>query len=163
MISVLQPLSPSLGARKRASARGAPSVVFAPMAKHFPSGNIEMQAHSLTEDQEHRMNTSYQHLAVAELEPGMVLSDEIVDGQGQTLLTAGAVLTERSIEQLCQRGIDAVAVLCVAPPRPVDAARTQERIDHLFRKNDPDDAEDWATGILRRYVTDYRLQREIDQ
>lgn len=109
------------------------------------------------------MNMSYQHLAVSDLKPGMVLSDEIVDGQGQTLLTGGAVLTERSIEQLRERGIDAVAVVCAASAPEIDATRTQARIDHLFRKNDPDDGEDWATGILRRYVTDYRLQREIDQ
>ena len=32
-----------------------------------------------------------------------------------------------------------------------------ERIAHLFRKNDPDSNDDWATVLLRRFVTDFRL------
>jgi hypothetical protein len=31
----------------------------------------------------------------------------------------------------------------------------------VFRQHDRDDLGDWATGILRRYVEDYRLQREV--
>jgi hypothetical protein len=37
----------------------------------------------------------------------------------------------------------------------------QARLDYLFRANDREDHADWATGILRRYVEDYRLQREV--
>jgi hypothetical protein len=37
----------------------------------------------------------------------------------------------------------------------------QARLDQLFRKNDRDDSADWATGILRRYIEDYRLGREV--
>lgn len=107
------------------------------------------------------MNPAYQHLPVAELRPGMVLSDEILDAQGQVLLPTGAVLSERSIAQLIQRGVDAVAVLCAAPPPLRDPGETVARIEHLFRKNDPDNADDEATGVLRRYITDYRLGREI--
>ena len=32
-----------------------------------------------------------------------------------------------------------------------------ERIERVFRKNDPDSDSDWATALLRRFVTDYRL------
>jgi hypothetical protein len=35
------------------------------------------------------------------------------------------------------------------------------RLDHLFRNNDRDNENDWATGILRRYVEDLRLEREV--
>jgi hypothetical protein len=37
----------------------------------------------------------------------------------------------------------------------------QERLDQVFRRHDRDNLGDWATGILRRYVEDYRLQREF--
>ena len=48
-----------------------------------------------------------------------------------------------------------------AQDRP-DASTIERRLAKLFRKNDPDNHDDWATGILRRYMTDYRLEREID-
>lgn len=110
------------------------------------------------------MNPAYQHLAVSALDAGMVLSDEIVDDNGHILLAKHAILTDRMISQLVARGIDTVAVLCpaTASAPAVDTEQALARIGHLFRKNDPDDADDFATGILRRYVSDYRLGREID-
>lgn len=109
------------------------------------------------------MNAAYQHLAVSELEPGMVLSDEILDDRGQVLLAKHTALTDRMVAQLAARGIATVPVLCPAPPPVVDAGEVLARINYLFRKNDPDDADDFATGVLRRYITDYRLGREIEQ
>ena len=44
-----------------------------------------------------------------------------------------------------------------------DKAAVEQRLAHLFRKNDIDNQNDWATGILRRYVEDYRLQRGIEE
>ncbi len=108
------------------------------------------------------MNPAYQHLAVSELEPGMVLSDEILDDHGHVLLAKHTALTERMISQLVARGIATAPVLLPAAPPAVDAEQTLARINHLFRKNDPDDAEDFATGVLRRYIADYRLGREIE-
>jgi len=49
-----------------------------------------------------------------------------------------------------------------APQAPVDAQTMQEQLDRLFRANARDDQADWATGMLRRYVEDYRLQRQVD-
>jgi hypothetical protein len=93
----------------------------------------------------------------------MVLSDDILDDQGQVLLPKDTVLTERMIGLLPAHGIEMVAVCLTGGASPADQAQIQARIDHLFRKNDPDDAGDFATGILRRYVLDYRLNREIEQ
>lgn len=110
------------------------------------------------------MNPAYQHLALAAVKPGMVLSDELLDKQGQVLLPKGAVLTERTIALLPSHDIDMGAVVCdAAPAAPIDSAAVSARIDHVFRKNDPDNADDWATGILRRYIADFRLDREIEQ
>ncbi len=112
------------------------------------------------------MSAAYQHLALTEVRPGMILSDELLDQHGQVLLPKGAVLTAKTIALLPSHGIDMLAVLCNAAdaatrPRP-DASTVERRLDKLFRKNDPDNHDDWATGILRRYMLDYRLEREIE-
>lgn len=112
------------------------------------------------------MSAAYQHLAVAEIRPGMILSDELLDEQGHVLLPRGAVLTAATIALMPRHGIESVAVLTPggAPEEPVaDPAAVQQRLAYLFRKNDIDNQNDWATGILRRYVEDYRMQRGIEE
>lgn len=111
------------------------------------------------------MTAAYQHLALADVTPGMVLSDELLDRQGQVLLPKGAVLTAKTIALLPGHGIEALAVLRAAADieesGAPDTSAVEKRLAVLFRKNDIDDQDDWATGILRRYVEDYRLEREI--
>jgi hypothetical protein len=110
------------------------------------------------------MSAAYQHLALAQVKPGMILSDVLLDKQGQVLLPQGFVLTAKMIALLPGHGIDVLAVLRSddAPPQvEIDTAAVEARLDYLFRKNDIDNNDDWATGILRRYVSDYRLDREI--
>src|SRR5690349_15776968 len=113
------------------------------------------------------MSAAYQHLTLAEVKPGMILSDELLDQQGQVLLPKGAVLSARMIALLPGHGIDALAVLrapgdAEIAPAP-DQSVIERRLARLFRKNEADNQDDWATGILRRYVEDYRLGREIEQ
>ncbi len=109
------------------------------------------------------MSAAYQHLALAEVKPGMILSDELLDQQGQVLLPKGAVLTANTIALLPGHGIDMLAVLRPGAERgsvpAPDPSMIKRRIDQLFRKNDLDNHDDWATGILRRYMLDYRLGR----
>jgi hypothetical protein len=116
-------------------------------------------------DREAGMSAAYQHLALSQVKPGMILSDELLDQQGQVLLPKGAVLTANTIALLPGHGIDMLAVL-----RPQDASAAAEAPDHaalearlakLFRKQEPRD-EDWATAMLRCYVSDYRLGRELE-
>ena len=112
------------------------------------------------------MSAAYQHLALTEVKPGMILSDELLDRQGQVLLPKGAVLTANTIALLPGHGIDMLAVL-----RSDDGAALEPQIDHdaierrlarLFRKNDPENGDDVASATLRRYILNYRLEREID-
>jgi hypothetical protein len=113
---------------------------------------------------EDSMSSAYQHLAVTHVRPGMVLSDVLLDRQGQVLLPQGAILTAPIIALLPRHGVEVLAVLrsdaASAVPAP-DHAAPQARLARLFRNSDnaPDDG--WATGILQRYVEDYRLGREI--
>ncbi len=112
------------------------------------------------------MSVPYQHHALAELRPGMILFDELLDGQGHILLPHGTVLSAATIAQLSRHGIESVTVQVAAgavAESEADQAAIALRLAHLFRKNDIDDQNDWATGILRRYVEDYRLQRGVEE
>lgn len=106
------------------------------------------------------MTGTYHQLALADVRPGMVLSDVLLDLQGQVLLPQGAVLTEAMLALMPRHGIEMLPVLAVAAsPEQLQAEHDyhQARIDHLFRKTDPDAGNDWASSLLRRFVTDFRL------
>ena len=104
------------------------------------------------------MSAPYEHLALADLTVGMVLSDDILDAQGQVLLPQGARLNAATMALLPAHGIEMVAVLREGTPEPVqDDAAIMARLDHIFRNTDISEADDAATGLLRMYITDYRL------
>ena len=107
------------------------------------------------------MSDSYELLPLAHLYPGMLLADALLDAQGNLLLAEGAVLSEASILSLSRHGVGAAPIRRATPPSRPDPAAVQGRLDHLFRHNARDDHADWATGLLRRYVEDYRLGREV--
>lgn len=116
------------------------------------------------------MTAAYQHLALTEVEPGMILSDDILDRQGQVLLPKGAVLTAQTIALLPSHGIGMLAVLRNAgnagndgQQSGPDKARVEARLARLFRKNPGDAETDPATALLRRCMTAYRLGRESAQ
>jgi hypothetical protein len=106
------------------------------------------------------MSSGYTLTALAAVQPGTILSDELLDRQGHVLLPQGAVLTDAVIASLARHGIAMVPVLS-AGAQASDPEQVQTRLDHLFRKNGRDDDQDWATGLLRRYVEDYRHGREV--
>lgn len=107
------------------------------------------------------MSEAYQLVALGQTAPGMVLSHELLDRNGLVLLAKGAVLSEATIASLARHGIEAVPVARAEAMPEADPAALQARLDHVFRNNDRDDHDDWATGLLRRYVEDYRLQRGV--
>jgi hypothetical protein len=108
------------------------------------------------------MNGAYQLTPLAEALPGMVLGDVLRDEKGNVLLAQGVVLTEGMLASLGRHGVELLPILGASPAAPpIDPVRVQERLDQVFRRHDRDNLGDWATGILRRYVEDYRLQREI--
>jgi hypothetical protein len=111
------------------------------------------------------MNATYQLIPLADARSGMVLADVVRDERGNILLSQGMVLTDALLAALARHDIDAVAILAAEQDRqaPVDAEAVQARLDHLFRNNERDDHQDWATGILRRYIEDYRLQHDLER
>lgn len=108
------------------------------------------------------MSTGYKLTALATARPGMMLSDVLLDRQGQMLLPQGTVLTESVLASLARHGVDMLPIVATeADAAPADAGHVQARLDHLFRNHERDDNDDWATGLLRRYVEDYRHEREV--
>jgi len=106
------------------------------------------------------MTANYQHLALALVQPGMTLSDELLDVQGHVLLPQGTVLTEAMLALMPRHGIAVLPIVKDEVTPEMVAATLQHhdvRLAHLFRKNDPDSDSDWATATLRRFVTDFRL------
>ena len=110
------------------------------------------------------MGPAYQHLALSAVKPGMILSDVLLDKQGQVLLPKGAVLTSRTIALLPSHGIDSLAVLADDDSQeaqaPRDPALVEQRLARLFRKNNPGEDLDWASAELHRLVRAFRLGRE---
>ncbi len=107
------------------------------------------------------MSDDHAMVPVPQVTPGMVLSDELLDNQGLVLLAKGAVLSEATIASLQRHHIEAVPVARVEAHRAPDEAEVVARLDHLFRKHDLEGDEDWAGKLLRRYVEDYRLERQV--
>ena len=105
------------------------------------------------------MTGTYHQLALAEVRAGMVLSDLLLDVQGQVLLPQGTVLTEAMLALMPRHGIEMLPVEGgAASPEEQQASRHhhEARIAHLFRKTDPDAGDDWATTMLQRFVRDFR-------
>jgi hypothetical protein len=108
------------------------------------------------------MSSAYKLTELGRARPGMVLATDLLDRQGQMLLPQGAVLTETALASLARHGVDMLPIVqAEAPASVIDAGAVQARLDHLFRKNDAGSADDWATSNLRRYIEDYRLEREV--
>ncbi len=97
-----------------------------------------------------------QEIALAEASPGMVLSDDLLDAQGQVLLPAGATLTEAVIASLTRRGVDSLPIQGeeIEDENPALQEQHAERLAQVFRKHSSDDM---ATEILRQFVYQFRL------
>lgn len=91
--------------------------------------------------------------------PGAVLAEDVVDGAGSVLLPGGSILSDTSLAGLHRRGI---AQLCLSVPVSLDeaemaaaVARTESRLDHLFR----DAGESEAASDMKLRLLSYRRSR----
>jgi hypothetical protein len=110
------------------------------------------------------MNGAYQLTPLLDASPGMVLGDVLRDEQGHVLLAQGVVLTEAMLASLARHGVELLPILAAGRAEPpIDPGQVQERLDRVFRKHERGNHADWATGILRQYVEDFRLNREVQR
>lgn len=92
------------------------------------------------------------HDAVA----GMVLSQAVVDGNGNTLLPEAAVLTESMLKSLERRGVETLHVVdneISKADKEAERERVQQRLARLFRRSEGGRA---CRALLQR-VNEYRL------
>ncbi len=102
------------------------------------------------------MTIIHKQVALQDAEAGMVLSDDLFDPQGQTLLPAGATLTEQTIASLARHDVEWLRIEAGRMSPEEEAAQRAhyaQRITHLFRHQDDSP----AAGLLHRYVRKYRL------
>lgn len=105
------------------------------------------------------MHSSHRFLPLSKIEAGMVLSDEVRDGQGHVLLPAGATITADLLARLPAHGVSAlpIAVPPAGSDMPVDREAVLGRIAHVFRGIDPHDPAHAASRMLRRALETYKL------
>lgn len=102
------------------------------------------------------MSTIHKQLTLKEVTPGMVLSDDLFDPQGQILLPKGATLTQHAIESLHRHDVVSLRIAIGELTEEEEIAQRvhfQARLARLFRNHD--DSE--ANGLLHRYVRKFRL------
>jgi hypothetical protein len=98
----------------------------------------------------------HRQLALADLRPDMVLSDDLLDPQGQTLLPKGTVLTQHAIDAMHRHEVVSVPIVVGELTPEEIAARKQhaeQRLSRLFRLP-PQTA---ADALLRNYIQNFRL------
>lgn len=83
------------------------------------------------------MKTS-ETLAIGDVQPGMRLAGDVLDGSGRVLVPKGCELTESMLSGLIRRAIDAVTVERELEEDPAiwaeRRARAIAQLDHLFRQ-----------------------------
>jgi hypothetical protein len=107
------------------------------------------------------MPAQHRQIPLPQATAGMVLSDDILDAQGKTLLAKNVTLTDIMLAALKRHQVEVISVVSgEITEEELDAQRRRHeaRLDHLFRKP-ANDVED-ATGILKDYVRYYRLGGE---
>lgn len=93
---------------------------------------------------------------LTEITPGMVLSDDLLDQQGQVLLPKGATLTEQTITSLHRHDVISLRILIGEQTPEEEAAQRAHfaaRLERLFRK--PETSA--ANILLQRYIYNFRL------
>ena len=107
------------------------------------------------------MTAPFQALALAQVQPGMVLSDDLHDPAGHVLLPRGTTLTAAMLASMPRHHVGTLAILLapdepdVTAADPAAGALARQRLAQLFRNSDADS--DPATSALRRHVERYRL------
>ena len=104
------------------------------------------------------MNPNHRLIPLADVRPGMVLSDVLRDQVGHVLLAQGAVLSEAAIVSLGRYGVHMLPVAVEESTPPPDPEAVRARLDVLFRMHDLE-AHD-PNMALRQLIEHYRLAPE---
>ena len=102
-------------------------------------------------------------LPLAQVCPGRILAEDVLDARGNLILKQGTLLTESVLNSLPRYKIQTLSVVDDENDPVEDVVddsvtkrQTQERLDKLFRNA----SDDVATRSLRDWVIEYRLGSE---
>ena len=104
------------------------------------------------------MTVLHKQILLDQAKAGMILSDDLLDSQGNILLAKDVMLTDAILVALRKHQIEVISVVTGELTHEESNAKRQqykERLARLFRKPTNDVEE--ATGILQQYVRYYRL------
>lgn len=103
------------------------------------------------------MTRRAKQMTLDELQPGMVMAEDLRTPRGQVILPEGATLTEATIASLHRYQVTTLSILLSdelsAAEEAAEKARHEARIARLFRKS----AGDKASVLLQQHVTTFRL------
>ena len=102
------------------------------------------------------MISRHLQLDLDDAEPGMILSNTLLDAHGGVLLPSGVELTESVLTSLRRRGIDQVTVVndrVSEADLALERERLQKILANLFRNCEDKGASD----SLRQSITQYRM------
>lgn len=105
------------------------------------------------------MSTIHKQVALTEVEPGMTLSDDLLDQQGHVLLPKGATLTEQTITSLQRHHVESLRIVAgelTAEEEEQQRVHFGMRIERLFRRLDHSQ----ANGLLHDYISNFRLGKK---
>lgn len=107
------------------------------------------------------MSTISKQLALTEATPGMILSGDLLDPQGQVLLPKGTTLTEKMIASLARHDVVSLRILAgelTEEEEAVQRAYFQLRLKRLFRQLGDGEADQ----ALHTYICNFRLENNHD-
>lgn len=106
------------------------------------------------------MAIPFKQVPIDDVRPGMALSDDLLDANGNILLRQGLVLTEATLDALHRHRVETLPIAGDDATDPDAAsAHHEQRLATLFRKPGNDDED--ATGILYHHVRQYRLGESL--
>lgn len=107
------------------------------------------------------MGKKHLYIALAQVKPGAILAEELLDKIGHVLLPAGTKLTAAMLQAIGNHHIHQLSIQDLGNADTVvinqeDAQQKKiqqlERLNHLFRH----ESEDGPTKTLRTYIEKYR-------
>ncbi|HEY1229662.1 MAG TPA: hypothetical protein VGF26_20325 [Ramlibacter sp.] len=104
------------------------------------------------------MTGRYKQVALDDAGAGMVLADEVRDGQGNVLLAKGATLGEPMLAALRRRGVEHIRVEDdgLSPEQlAAERERIEARLARLFRQPHGGAAD----ALLREQLAAYRMEQ----
>lgn len=103
------------------------------------------------------MSILHKQLLTADILPGMVLSDNLLDAQGQILLPGGATLTQQTIDSMRRHNVASARIVIgemSAQEMLTQQQHAQARLARLFRRTGDNE----INNLLHRYVLHFRSE-----